>query len=257
MVNVDARALWVANSSFNAAGVLAAANAWSSFFDNKQKRLLWFVPVVLLSAWLETNLNSGFASASTMDGAMYRHFATDVTAFAGLALVFVWARRKTAYSKVGAVKSGSHANDATAIDAKIIPNPELRQAMGRFLASADRADIASLEIIYDNDFSCVRIADDGGQAHLNREQMLSFLDQAIKTASSQSTKTGHASVQTRETKIHHSELTGETAFILMTRVKDLGSGWEPMFYNLVWKKRDGNWRLLREFVHQKVAPQWN
>ena len=59
-----------------------------------------------------------------------------------------------------------------------------------------------------------------------------------------------------ETTIHHAELVGDTGLILMTRVKDLGNGWEPMFYNLLWKKQDGDWRLLREFVHQKSAPQW-
>jgi len=97
--------------------------------------------------------------------------------------VFVWARRKAAFSKARAVKSGSHASDVTAIDAKTIPNSELRQAMGHFLASADRADVSLAGIIYDNDFLCVRIADDGGQARLNREQMLSFLNQAVKAAS--------------------------------------------------------------------------
>jgi hypothetical protein len=81
--------------------------------------LLWLVPAVLLSAWLETNLNASFAGAPAMTSGMYKHFAMDVVAFAGLALL------------------------------------------------------------------------------------------------------------------------------------------EPMFYSLVWKRQDGTWRLLREFVHQKSAPQWN
>jgi len=245
------------NSSFNAAGVLSAAYAWSSFLDRKQKQLLWLVPVVLLSAWLETNLNTGFAGASAMTSAMYKHLAIDVAAFAGLALVFVWMRRKAAFSKARTVKSGTPASQVTAIDTKTISDSELRQAVGHFLASADRADVASLGAIYDNDFLSVRIADDGGLGHLNREQMLSFLDQAVKTASNQPAKTGHAAVQTRETKIHHAELTADMAFVLMTRVKDIGNGWEPMFYNLVWKKQDGHWRLLREFVYQKSTPQWS
>jgi hypothetical protein len=52
-------------------------------------------------------------------------------------------------------------------------------------------------------------------------------------------------------------LIGDTGLVLMTRVKDLGNGWEPMFYNLVWKRQNGQWRLLREFVHQKSAPRWS
>ena len=250
MVNVDPRALWIANSAFNAAGVLSAAKAWGSFFDRKQKTLLWFVPAVLLSAWLETNFNEGFAGAAVMTSAMYKHFAMDMAAFTGLALVFVWARRKAAFRKAGATQSGSRVRNATAIDTKTIPDSELRQAVGHFLASADQADIAALGDIYDSDFLCVRVADDGGQANLSRQQMLSFLNQAVKTACNQPASTGHAAVQTRETTIHYADLTSDIAFVLMTRVKDLGNGWEPMFYNLVWKKQGGNWRLLREFVHQ-------
>jgi len=99
MVNVDSRALWLANSTFNAAGVLAAAKVWSSIFDRQQKQLFWFVPSVFLSAWLETNLNAGFAGAATMTAAMYQHFATDVAAFGAIALFFVWVRRKAAFAK--------------------------------------------------------------------------------------------------------------------------------------------------------------
>ena len=138
-----------------------------------------------------------------------------------------------------------------------IADSEWRNAIGRFLASADLADTGALVEIYDQHFSCVRIADDGGFVRLSREQMLTFLEQAVKDAVARPTGSGHAAVQTRETVIHHAELVGDTGFMLMTRGKDLGNGWEPMFYNLVWKKQNGQWRLLREFVHQKSIPRWS
>jgi hypothetical protein len=62
-------------------------------------------------------------------------------------------------------------------------------------------------------------------------------------------------IPTKETVIHHAEVVGDPGFVLMTRVKDLGSGWEPMYYSLVWRKRDGKWELLREFVHQRSVPK--
>ena len=65
---------------------------------------------------------------------------------------------------------------------------------------------------------------------------------------------GHV-IPTKETTIHHAEVIGDTGYVLLTRVKDLGHGWEPMFYSLVWRKHDGEWRLLREFVHQKSIPK--
>jgi hypothetical protein len=255
MINVDARVLWVANSTCNAAGVLAAASAWASALERKTQRLFWLVPLVFLSAWLETNLNVAFAGTATMSGAMYKHFATDVVAFFALALVFVWIRRKTAVMKARPSGSASFASHG-ALDAKSIANPELRQAMENLLASADKADVASMAAIYDKDFLCVRAADEGGLGRLTREQMQVFLDQAVKKAG-RGPASGHAAVQTRETTIHHAELIADTAYVLMTRVKDLGSGWEPMFYTLVWKKQVGGWRLLREFVHQKSTPKWS
>jgi hypothetical protein len=213
------------------------------------------VPAVVLSAWLETNLNVAFAGTATMSGAMYKHFAIDVVAFSALSLAFVWIRRKTAVMKVRSSASVSSASHG-ALDAKSITNPELRQAMESLLTSADKADVASMATIYDKDFLCVRAADEGGLGRLTREQMLAFMDQAVKKAS-RGPASGHAAVQTRETTIHHAELISDTAFVLMTRIKDLGSGWEPMFYALVWKKSGNSWRLLREFVHQKSAPKWS
>ena len=138
----------------------------------------------------------------------------------------------------------------------VIADSELRSLMGRFLASADSADTASLAEIYDQNFICIRVTDGGGFVRLTREQMLAFLEQAVKDATTRLSGSGHAAVQTRETTIHHAELVSDIGLVLMTRVKDLGNGWEPMFYNLVWQKQDGHWRLLREFVHQKSTPQW-
>jgi hypothetical protein len=67
---------------------------------------------------------------------------------------------------------------------------------------------------------------------------------------------GGKAIPTKETTIHHVDVVGDDGFVLLTRVKNLGSGWEPMFYSLVWKKRDGEWRLVREFVHQRTMPKF-
>jgi hypothetical protein len=256
MVNVDSNVLWLANSTFNAAGVIAAAATWGAAFDGKRRRLTWVVPIVLLSAWLETNLNVAYAGAATMTPGMYRHLAVDLAAFAGLALAFVLIRRKAAFSAARKARPASVSGDA--VEAKSISNPQLRQNVVRLLESADRADVSSLAEVYDPDFESVRVADEGGSlGRLTREQMLAFLTETVRGAAVAVAANGHAAVKTGETVIHHAEDHGDTAFVLMTRTKDLGNGWEPMFYSLVWKKRSGSWRLLREFVHQKTRPRWS
>ena len=258
MINVDPQVLHVANSACNAAGVLLAAVAVAAIFHRKYSRLFWAVPAVLLSAWLETKLSPAFAGSLSSDAVTYRHMVEDVLAFSVIALVFVWLRLKAA--RKGAIKKqpqSQQPKNVGATNMNAVSNPELRSSMGRFLASADSADTSSLSEIYARNFTCIRIAEDGGFIHLSREQMLAFLEQTVRDATTHPGGNGHATVQTRETIIHHAELINDTGLVLMTRVKDLGNGWEPMFYDLVWKKQDGNWRLLREFVHQKSVPQWS
>ncbi len=128
----------------------------------------------------------------------------------------------------------------------------LRRAAGHFIESADKADVAAIAAAYDPGFTCVRVADEGGFARLSREQMLGFFGRP--GGQGQGKAQVHA-IPTKETTIHHAEVIGDTGYVLLTRVKDLGRGWEPMFYTLVWKRSGGEWHLLREFVHQKSIPR--
>ena len=131
----------------------------------------------------------------------------------------------------------------------------LRNVVEHFIEAADRGDVATVAAIYAPDFMCVRVADEGGFVQLTREQMLAFW----KNAASKSTGSGSGaqSIPTQKTTIHHAEVLGDTGYVLLTRIKNIGNGWEPMFYNLVWKKQGSDWRLLREFVHQKSIPKQN
>jgi Domain of unknown function (DUF4440) len=125
------------------------------------------------------------------------------------------------------------------------PESVLRKAVERFIASADKADAEAVAAAYDPAFTCVRVADAGGTVRLSREQILEVFKRA-----------GGHSLPTKDTTIHHVEIIDDTGYVLLTRTKDLGQGFEPMYYNLIWKKRGGEWRLLREFVHQRTLPKW-
>ncbi len=124
---------------------------------------------------------------------------------------------------------------------------ELRQVIERFVDAADRGDAAALAATYSPDFLNVRIADDGGEAWLTGAQILSILRVC---------EGGNHSLPARDTVIHRAEVVGNSGYALMSRMKDLGNGWEPMFYNLIWDNAQGKWLLLREFVHQKSFPQF-
>jgi ketosteroid isomerase-like protein len=121
----------------------------------------------------------------------------------------------------------------------------LRKAVEHFIASADKADVEAVAAAYDPAFTCVRVADEGGVVRLSRDQIL----QVFKRAG------GHT-LPTKDTTIHHVEIIDDTGYVLLTRIKDMGKGFEPMYYNLIWKKSGGDWRLLREFVHQRSLPKW-
>ena len=130
----------------------------------------------------------------------------------------------------------------------------LRDAVDHFIEAADHGDVATLAATYAPEFMCVRVADEGGFVQLTREQMLAFWRNATTLQVGQP---GAHSIPTQKTTIHYAEALGDTGFVLLTRIKNIGNGWEPMFYNLVWKRQGGNWRLLREFVRQKSIPKQN
>jgi ketosteroid isomerase-like protein len=129
----------------------------------------------------------------------------------------------------------------------------LRDAVERFIEAADHGDVATVAATYAPEFMSVRVADEGGFVQFTREQMLAFWRNA--TSSLPAGQPGAHSIPTQKTTIHYAEVLGDTGFVLLTRIKNIGNGWEPMFYNLVWKRQDSNWRLLREFVHQKSIPK--
>ena len=129
-------------------------------------------------------------------------------------------------------------------------DPELQRVVEQFAKAVDNGDLAAVAAAYSPEFLNVRIADDGGFVRLSRAQILALLKPAQAGSGP-----GVSSIATKETVIHHAEVVGDMGFVLMTRVKDLGNGWEPMYYSLVWRKRDGKWELMREFVHQRSVPK--
>ncbi len=126
---------------------------------------------------------------------------------------------------------------------------EFKEVLERFVDAADKGDASVLAAIYSPDFLNIRVADDGGLAWLTGAQILSILG---------TPGGGNHSLPARGTVVHRAEIAGDSGFVLMTRLKDLGDGWVPVFYNLIWSlvwdQTGGKWQLLREFVHQKSFP---
>jgi len=247
MTNPGSFALWILNSLLNGGGLLAAAHAWNSLYLHKYNRLFWLIPSILVAAWLEPF----FSAPSIVQAAATLHFpilsragSTDLAAYIILGFVFLSITRAVMKRRAQTSPANSGSGQVSVSDS------DLRQTLDRFLGAADSVDVDSIAAIYAPDFLCVRVADEGGFAHLTREQMLSFLKQATSGAPH-----GY-SVPVKSSVVHHAEILGNTALVLITRVKDLGNGWEPLFYSLLWTQHDSSWRLSREFVHQKTIPNW-
>src|SRR5262249_47679270 len=228
--------LWCLNSLLNAGGVLAAAHAWNTRYAQKYLRLVWLLPAILIAAWL-----ASFFGASGVEHSISglnvpvsgKELGTNLLAYLVLGLVFLLIRRATLKRKPASSVSGK------AEAGEEIADKGLRQTVESFLSAADSADVDRLAATYAQDFQCIRVADGGGLALLNAEQMLSFLRRAT------SGRAVAHEVPTKNSTIHHAEVLGDSAVVLVTRVKDLGSGWEPLFYTLFWKRQNSSWRLLR------------
>lgn len=240
--------LWTILTLLNVAGVLAAAHAWNTRFAKNYARLVWLLPAVLVAAWLASFFGTAAIERALSGLAVLfslRSFATNAFAFLLLGLVFLAISRATRKRSAprGAVaipQSGDAASDTT-----------LRETVESFLAAADSGNVDRLAATYAPDFLCIRVADAGGFAQITADQMLSFLRRAFSGQA-----VGHT-VPAKNTIIHHAEVLGDSAVVLVTRMKDLGNGWEPLFYSLLWRKQGSNWRLLRECVHQRSVPNWS
>lgn len=129
---------------------------------------------------------------------------------------------------------------------------DLKEVVEQYVKAAGEGDHETLAATYSPDFSHVWVADDGGQAELTGEQILFILKATAKTWRPR---------PARETKIHRAEIhrasnhAGELACewgeVLVTRLRDLGAGWEPEFLTQIWRKMAGKWLLSREFVHRR------
>jgi hypothetical protein len=238
--------LWLTSSLLNAAGVLAAAHAWNTRYIHKPARLAWLLPSVLLAAWLAAFFGAplvGQAITSLTVPFSLRAFGANLFAHLVLGLIFLLIRRASLNRKSASNSQKSNATES-------VSDTGLRQTVESFLTAADSADADRLATAYSPDFLCIRVADAGGFVQLSAEQMLSFLRRAT------SGKVVGQAVPTKNSVIHHAEILGDSAIVLVTRTKDLGKGWEPLFYTLLWKKKDSAWHLQREIVHQKTAPNW-
>ena len=247
MTNSANFALWTLNSLLNAGGVLAAAHAWNTRYMKTYGRLVWLLPSVAVAAWLASFFGGpivGQAISRLNVPVSWQSLSTNLLAYMVLGLVVLLIRRVTL--KRNAASAASRKTEAVGA----IANTDLRQAVESFLTAADSADVDRLSATYARDFVCIRVTDGGGFAQLTSEQMLSFLRRATSGQA-----VGHA-VPTKNSTIHHAEVLGDSAVVLVTRMKDLGNGWEPLFYALLWKKQNSSWHLLREFVHQRTAPNW-
>jgi hypothetical protein len=239
MIPVDPTASWIVSSLLNAAGVVCALRALDGVVARRHRDVLWAVPAVGVSAWL--------VAAFTPHADVPRDAVRNVAAYLLFAVAAAAARRvwqRRAGSRAFTVAPTGIATGEGAAG--------LQAAVERFIASADAGDATALVGAYDPGFTCARVADEGGLVTLTREQMAAIWARATGAAAG-TPAPGHE-VPTRDTTIHFAEIVGDTGFVLLTRTKDLGSGWEPLFYALVWKAREGRWFLLREFVHQRTLP---
>lgn len=131
----------------------------------------------------------------------------------------------------------------------------IKKKIEYFLNCVDNGFVELIVELYDTQFECVRIIDEGGFVKIDRNQMVEFwtnLSPQINQPIIDKKETLHV----KNTIIHHTEIIGDLGIAVLTRIKNIGNGWEPMFYNLILKKRNDEWKLLREFVHQKSMPRW-
>jgi hypothetical protein len=240
----------IITTALNVAGIFAVVHLWLSYRGGARLRLAGLLPILIACAALEAAFVTHRLWLDHDNGVAL----SDVARRSGLDLL-IWPAiglacynfRRLLAKRTTSKPSSLHPN-STHAPASATPQ-SLEGAINRFIAAADGGEVAAIAATYAADFTCVRVADNGGFACLSGEQMLAFWGSPTKTGAGQK----HA-LPTRSTTIHHAEIMGGTGLALLTRVKDFGHGWEPVFYTLLWQLESDRWRLVRELVHQRTVP---
>lgn len=129
----------------------------------------------------------------------------------------------------------------------------LKRAFLNFTSKVDSGKYSEAIPYYDTNFLSIRVVDAGQFIRMGYKQMVRFWNlQSEKQLPANTFR--HQAIITQRTTIHYMEVLGDTGYILLTRIKDLGNGPEPMFYNLIWIRKKDKWYLLREIVHQRTMP---
>ncbi len=132
----------------------------------------------------------------------------------------------------------------------------LKQTLKTFMDKADSAEYAALIPYYDSGFLSLRVVDEGPFIKMDYKQMIAFWNMQLnrqQTANS----FNHRDIINGKTTIYYIEISGDTATVILTRIKDLGKGPEPMFYDLTWINKNNKWYLFREIVHQRTMPSFH
>ncbi|HEY2726979.1 MAG TPA: hypothetical protein VGI61_07385 [Parafilimonas sp.] len=128
----------------------------------------------------------------------------------------------------------------------------LKKALMDYMEKVDSGKYAEIIPYYDSNFLSIRVVDAGQFIKMDYNQMIYFWKMQLSKQTSNSFN--HQAIVTQKTTIHYMEILGDTGYVLLTRIKDLGNGPEPIFYNLIWINKNNQWYLLREIVHQRTMP---
>lgn len=131
----------------------------------------------------------------------------------------------------------------------------LKKALADYMEKVDSGKFAEVIPYYDSNFLSIRVVDAGQFIKMDYRQMVYFWKMQLNKQTANSFNL--QSIVTKKTTIHYIEVLGDTAYVLLTRIKDLGNGPEPMFYNLIWINKNNKWYLLREIVHQRTMPNFH
>lgn len=131
----------------------------------------------------------------------------------------------------------------------------LKIALTGYMEKVDSGKYAEVIPYYDSNFLSIRVVDAGQFIKMDYKQMVYFWKMQLNKQTDNSFN--QRSIVTQKTTIHYLEVLGDKAYVLLTRIKDLGNGPEPMFYNLIWIVKNNRWYLFREIVHQHTIPNFH
>ena len=119
---------------------------------------------------------------------------------------------------------------------------EIKERTLQLIEHGTNYDLEFLDQVYDEELKFIR---------LDRHAKVEVLSKADNMAFFAERKAQQAPALNKEAEFHYADNDGENAYVILTRKMQQFDVDQSFLFQIQWKKKQGDWKIIREVVYLK------